>query len=182
MLKLLDNPPMLSPEAGSLFDLHGRWWVAHTKARFEKAFAWDLLHQGIGYFLPMVDRVKMSSGKKRRVLLPLFPSYVFFCGTDEQRYLAKTTNRICQTIEVVDQDGLVKELGAIERAIVGKAKLDPYPFATVGRRCRIIAGAFKGLEGVVIDYGRQSRIVLQINILGQGAAMEIDTDLLEPIE
>jgi ABC-type protease/lipase transport system fused ATPase/permease subunit len=38
------------------------------------------------------------------------------------------------------------------------------------------------LEGIVIDRSKQARIVLQIDILGQGAVMEIDADLLEPIE
>jgi len=181
MLKLSDNPPMLSSGVASLTQLPGRWWVAHTKARFEKVFAWEMLYQGIGYFLPLIERVTISGGKKRRVLLPLFPSYVFICGTEDNRYTAMTTNRICQTIEVVNQAGLIKELAAIEKAILGKAKLDPYPFATVGTRCRITAGVFKGLEGVVIERSKQASIVLQIDILGQGAVMEIDADLLEPL-
>lgn len=181
MLKLAENPPMLSPQAESVRELTGRWWVAHTKARFEKAFAWDLLRRRIGYFLPLLDRITVSGGKKRRVLQPLFPSYVFFCGTDDDRCAALMTHRICQTIPVADQKGLTAELAAIERALAGRAKLDPYPFATVGTRCRVVAGAFEGLEGVVLSRGKLTRIVLQVNILGQGAVMEIDADLLEPI-
>ncbi len=56
MLKLNDNPPIVYPEGASVADLPGQWWVAHTKARFEKAFAWDLLGRGIPYFLPMMLR------------------------------------------------------------------------------------------------------------------------------
>ncbi len=182
MLKLSENPPILPPGTESLVQIPGRWWVAHTKARFEKVFTWELLSRNIGYFLPLVDRVKISGGKKRRVLLPLFPSYVFFCGNDEDRYTAMTTNRLCQTIEVVDQAGLIGELRAVEKALLGNARLDQYPFATVGTRCRVTAGVFRGLEGIVIERARRARIVLQINILGQGALMEIDTDLLEPVE
>ena len=182
MLKPQDNPPMLSPGAQSVTDLLGRWWVAHTKARFEKAFAWDLLRRSIGYFLPMVERVRISGGRKRRVLAPLFPSYVFFCGTDEDRYTAMTTNRLCQTLDVPDEPGLVRELVAIEKALAGKAELDPYPFAAVGRRCRVRAGLFRGLEGVVVRRNGTFRLVLEVSMLGQGAAMEIDADLLEPID
>jgi transcription antitermination factor NusG len=156
--------------------------VAHTRARAEKVFAWDLLGREIGYFLPMLDRVTVSGGKKRRVLLPLFPSYVFFCGSDEDRYTAMTTNRLCQTIEVFDQRKMIEELVAIEKAIRGKAVLDPYPSIVEGQRCRITAGAFKGLEGIVVQRGTTSRIVLQVSILGQGAMMKIEADLLEPVE
>jgi hypothetical protein len=181
MLKLSENPPMLYPEVDTLSQLRGLWWVGHTKARFEKAFAWDLLGRGIGYFLPMLERVRISGGRKRHGLAPLFSSYVFFCGSAADRYTAMTTNRLCKTLEVADQADLIAELSAIEKALVGKADLDPYPFAAVGQRCCIKAGPFKGLEGVVVHRNKVARLVLQVSILGQGAAIELDADLLEPV-
>jgi len=181
MLRLTDNPPTLSPQHASLAELPGRWWVGHTKSRFEKAFAWDLLRRGIGYFLPLVERLRVSGGRKRHVVAPLFPSYVFVCGDDEDRYTAMTTNRLCTTIEVPDQEKLVAELVAIERALSAKAALDLYAFAVAGQRCRITAGPFEGLEGVVVRRNGTARIVLYVGILAQGASMEIDADLLEPV-
>lgn len=181
MFKLSDNPPILSPPVESLTELTGRWWVAHTKARAEKAFAGELACRHVAYFLPMVERVRIYGGKKQRVMLPLFASYVFFCGGDEDRYTAMTTNRLCQTIEVIDQETLITELAAIEKALTGQAELDPYPFVTLGRRCRITAGALKGVEGAVIEHNKRTRVVLQVSILGQGASLEIDADLLEAI-
>ncbi len=181
MLKPSDNPPMLTPSATSLTDLDGRWWVAHTKARFEKAFAWDLCRRNIGYFLPMIGRVRVSGGRKRQVLTPLFPSYVFFCGDDKDRHLALTTNRLCQAIEVTDQELLRRQLADLEKAIKGGAVLDAYPFAVVGRRCRVTAGAMQGIEGVIVDRAKLAKVVLEVSMLGQGALMEIDPDLLEPI-
>ena len=181
-MKLSDNPPILSPGVDSLTELSGRWWVAHTKARFEKAFAWELHHRDIGYFLPMTERIRVYGGKKQPVMLPLFTSYVFFCGSDSDRYNAMTTNRLCQTIEVKDQETIVKELVAIEKALADKVHLDPYPFAVIGQRCRIMAGTQKGTEGIVVERTQKARFVLQVGILCQGTVMEIDIDLLEPID
>src|SRR5438105_2419012 len=76
MLRVEENPPAQSPVVEDLASAPGRWWVAHTRSRCEKALAWDLLRRGIVYFLPMVERVRMSGGRKRRFLLPLFPSYL----------------------------------------------------------------------------------------------------------
>ena len=180
-MKLSDNPPILSPGVDSLTELSGRWWVAHTKARFEKAFAWELHHRDIGCFLPMAKRIRVYGGKKQPIMLPLFTSYVFFCGSEKNRYIAMTTNRLCQTIEVIDQEKLITELVEIERALAGKVELDPYPFAAVGQRCRITAGTLKGVEGVVVERTQKARFVLQVDILGHGAVMEIDSDLLEPV-
>lgn len=182
MLKLADNPPILSPEADSLADIQGRWWVAHTKARNEKALAWDLLRRHIAYFLPMRLQVTFSGGRKRRVMKPIFTSYLFLCGDDTDRYTTMTTNRVCQTLGVHDQEQLVEELSAIEHALAAKADLDPYPHPAIGQKCRVRAGPFQGLEGIVVEQGTQARLVLQVGLLGQGAAMEIEADLLDPIE
>lgn len=182
MLRVEENPPVLSPDARSLRDLRGRWWVAHTKSRCEKAFAWDLIRHGIGYFLPLYQAVRTSSGKKRRTVKPLFPGYVFICGDGEDRHTAMTTGRLCQTIKVPDQEVLINELAAIEKALGAKVSLDPYPYAAVGQRCRIKSGPFKGLEGIVIQRNCIARIVLEVSVLGQGAVLEVDTELLEPVD
>jgi transcription antitermination factor NusG len=158
-----------------------RWWVAHTKARFEKCFAWDLQAKNIGYFLPLIERSSVSGGKRRTTMVPLFPSYVFFRGDEMARYTALTTDRLCRVIEISDQQGLTAELSAVNRALKGKAALLPYPTAVVGSRCRVTAGPFQGLEGVVVRVDDTTRLVLQVGILGQGAAMEIDAELVEPV-
>ena len=180
MLKFSDNLPMLFPEAALEAELATAWWVAHTKSRFEKAFAWDLHRKAIPYFLPMVERVTVSGGKKRRGLAPLFAGYVFFQGQREQRYEALLTDRLCQVIEVPEQARLMGELRSIWTVLEQKATLDLYLFAAIGRRCRIRSGPFEGIEGVVtVREERKARFVLQVSILGQGASLEIDADLLE---
>ena len=182
MLKLSENPAILTPDVQSLAELTGIWWAAYTKPRFEKAFAWDMLSHGIGYFLPMREKIIFSGGRKRRMMVPLFTSYVFFCGTEQDRYTALTTNRVCQTIEVTDQDGLIEELLSIEKALVSKAVIDNYPRLPIGNHCKIISGPMMGIEGVVIKRkAAKARMVLEVTILGQGAVVEIDSDLLEPI-
>ena len=120
MLKLSENPAVLTPSVRSLTELTGTWWAARTKARFEKTFAWDMFNQGIGYFLPMREKITFSGRRKRHVMVPLFTSYVFFCGTESDRYTALATKRLCQTIEVVDQDALIDRIG-IELADIGRS-------------------------------------------------------------
>ena len=183
MLKLSENPAIISPEVDSLTELNGTWWVAYTKARFEKVFAWDMINHGIGYFLPMREKISFSGNRKRRTMLPLFTSYVFLCGSDDDRYTAMTTNRLCQIIEVTDQDTLIKELLNIEKALLNKAVIDNYPCLAIGSGCRVISGSMMGIEGVIIEKNNvKARMVIEVTILGQGVIVEIDSDLLEPTQ
>ena len=181
MLKLTDNPPVAFPEGIFAGEHQDSWWVGHTKSRFEKAFAWEMHRRNIPYFLPMIERLSISGGKKRRAMAPLFSGYVFFRGTTEIRYEALLTDRLCQVIEVPQQTILLQELRSLSLVLQQKAVLDLYPFAAVGRRCRVRGGPFEGAEGTVISCDRgKARFILQISILGQGASLEIDGDLLEP--
>ena len=182
MLKLAENPPMLPAQIASVDDLVGEWWVGHTKARNEKAFAWEMAEAGIGYFLPMVKRVTFSGGRKRHGMQPLFPGYVFICGESDVRYRALMTHRLCQAIAVVDRTSLVHQLVAIELAIHSGLALELYPFAAMGKRCRIAKGPFQGIQGVVMRRDKSTRFVLEVSVLGNGASLEIDADLLEPID
>ncbi len=182
MLKLSDNPPILSPGVDSLAKLTGSWWIGYTKARFEKVFAWDLLKRDIGYFLPMRERTAYWGSRKRRVMTPLFSSYVFFCGCEKDRYTALTTGRLSRVIAVVDQERLIEELAGIEKALVNKAVIDNYPRLPIGNLCRITSGAMMGIEGVIVErIDSKARMVLEVATLGQGALIEIDADVLEPL-
>src|SRR5580765_7297692 len=107
MLELQDNPPMCLPSVGNVADLQGDWWVAYTKARFEKQLAFDLLHRKIGFYLPMTRRVTFSGGRKRCGMAPLFTSYVFFCGNELTRYEVLSTDRVCQAIPVRERTKFV---------------------------------------------------------------------------
>jgi hypothetical protein len=156
MLLVSENPPQLAEGFASISAIEGDWWVAHTKARAEKAFAWDLLEQSIPYYLPMT------------------------AGTPEDRYRVLRTNRVCQVIPVRHREPFVDEIQSIHRALSSNIPLDLYPFAAIGNRCRVAAGPLEGIEGIVIRKDAATRLVLQVNILGQGASLEISPDLLEP--
>lgn len=181
MLKLSENPPILFPEDANLKEIEGQWWVAHTKSRNEKALAWNLAKREIAYFLPLLQKTSRRKGRTYKTLHPLFSGYLFFCGDIEKRQLALMTNRIAQVIEVADQETLIQELVSIHQALSSGLPVDPHPHIKSGDRCRVIDGPLKGAEGFFDRKKNQTRILLQVDILGQCAAVEIDSELLEPI-
>lgn len=182
MLKLSENPPITWPEATSICDFTGLWWVAHTKSRNEKALAHDLTRKDISYFLPMTWKVRSRRGRKLRSLLPLFSGYLFFCGDEKQRIQLLKTNRVANLLEVKNQQKLLTELLQIEQALRTGANLTPHRYIKKGQHCRVTAGPLANLQGIVLKTKRTARLVLQIDMLGQAASVEIDTDLIEVID
>lgn len=182
LLKESENPPIIWPQVQSIRDFTGLWWVAHTKSRNEKALAHDLIGKNISYFLPMTWKVQRRSHRTFRSLLPLFSGYLFFCGKENERVELLRTNRVANVIVVKDQEKLLDELVQFEQALRAGAPLTPYKYIKAGQWCRVIAGPLMGLEGIVIQVKNVARLVLQIDMLGQAASVEIDIDLIEPID
>ena len=182
MLKVSENPPIIWPEVESIREFAGPWWVAHTKSRNEKALAHDLIGKQISYFLPMSWKARRRKGRTIRSLLPLFGGYLFFCGQEAQRLETLRTNRVANVIEVKDQQQLLGELVQIEQALRAGAPLAPYKYIRVGQRCKVIAGPLADLQGVVVTTRNVTRLVLQIDMLGQAASVEIDAELIEVLD
>jgi transcription antitermination factor NusG len=92
------------------------------------------------------------------------------------------TNRAANIIEVKDQDTLVAELAQIERALKAGAPLSPHQYVKTGQLCRVVAGPLTDLQGIVVKASDQTRLVLQIDMLGQAASVQIDASMIEPVE
>ena len=182
MLKPSENPPIAWPEVESLRDFTGLWWVAHTKSRNEKALAQDLIRKDISYFLPMSWRVRRIRKRTVRSLLPLFSGYLFFCCEESQRIELWRTNRVASIIEVKDQQRFLEELSQIEQALQAGVPLAPHKYIKAGQRCRIIGGPLADLQGIVVKTKNAIRLVLQIDMLGQAASVEVDIDMIEKLD
>ena len=117
-----------------------------------------------------------------RSLLPLFSGYLFFCGEENQRIELLRTNRVANLIEVKDQQRLFEELLQIEQALRAGAPLMPHKYIKAGQQCRVLAGPLADLQGIVVKTRGVTRLVLQIDILGQAAGVEIDIDMIEVVD
>ena len=182
MLKIHENPPIAFPVQESLEEFSGHWWVAHTKSRNEKALAHDLIARKIPYFLPMTLSITRRTRRTVKSLLPLFTGYMFFCGDDESRADVIQTNRVANIIEVPDQMSFLGELTQIEKALRAGVPISPHPYIKKGQWCRVIAGPLMGSEGIVQEIRNNVRLILQIDMLGQAASVEIDISLIEKID
>jgi transcription antitermination factor NusG len=182
MIPLHDNPPMAWPSTSGVAKIAARWTVAYCKPRQEKALGWDLCRRGVNYFLPMVLRETSSGGRRRRNLYPLFPSYLFFAGNEQDRLTVLKTERVVRLIEISDaeQARFRGEIAALERALVSAPEsIELYPRLVPGALVRITAGPMKDVEGVVLQSQNKRKLWLGVSVLGVGATVEIHADLVE---
>lgn len=182
VLSIKQNPPQLPPQHASVIDITGDWWIAHVKARNEKALAWDLNTLKIDYYLPLIQRETYSGDRRRKNLYPVFPSYMFFAGDPEQRYRVLQTNRVANILEVRDRDQFVGEISRVHEVLGEGEMLDFVQELPIGRRVEVARGPFKGTTGLVTGNRPWKAITLTIAALGVGAELKINGDLLELLD
>ncbi|MEX2114648.1 MAG: UpxY family transcription antiterminator, partial [Pirellulales bacterium] len=74
------------------------WWVMYTLPRREKELMRRLRALDIAYYSPLVHkRARSPSGRMRESYVPLFPSYVFVCGSEPARQQSLTTQCVSRT-------------------------------------------------------------------------------------
>lgn len=61
------------------------WYVVYTKPKWEKKVAERLNAIGINTYCPLITKVSQWSDRKKKVLVPLFNSYIFVQIEDKQR-------------------------------------------------------------------------------------------------
>ena len=113
----------------------------------------------------------LPRGGFRKSFVPLFGSYVFMCGGEEQRYRAMTTNCVSRCLVVPDSGRLVEDLRQIRRLIQADVPLTPESRIQPGTRVRVRSGSLLGVEGVVVRRQNKERLLVAVRFLQQGASL-----------
>ena len=114
--------------------------------------------------------------------MPLFAGYVFIFADEAERIKTLTTNRVSRILAVEDQEQLLFDLRQLHQLIAANAPLTIESRLAPGQRVRVRGGAFAGLEGTVLKRRGETRLLVCVNFLQQGASVEIDDFVLEPLD
>lgn len=186
-MPILAPEPSLYPEnlltdAAATTDVSDRrWWGVYTKSRQEKSLARQLLSMSVPFYLPLVPRVSLMRGRRVKSMIPVFGSYLFLYGDEEERVKALTTERIVQFLPVPNADEMTRELRHLSHLIDAKVPLTVEARLSPGQRVRVKGGALMGLEGEIISRRGEERLLVGVKFLQQGVSVLIQDYLVEPI-
>lgn len=158
------------------------WHVAHVKPRCEKKLVEYCSRHGVSIDLPLREETKVYQRRRVTVKKPVFPGYafVFFSASEKESVLK--SNVVVRLIGVENQTQLIRDLAQIRDALSVDPTLDACAAFQSGRRVRIRIGPFQGLEGVVQTLRGKTKVILNVEMIGQALAVEVGTELLESAE
>jgi transcription antitermination factor NusG len=176
--------PFLHPEGlfeGEPEDSGPFWSCVRTRPRWEKKFAEWLRERGRGFFLPVFRHETVSGRKRRTSELPLFPGFVFVEGDLTKKDFAQTGSvaYVLRPRGPREAAQLHRELRNIWCGLTSGLYVAPVRNLAAGEICRIARGPLQGVEAKFERMGREGRLVLQVEMMGGGIAVEIPANEVE---
>jgi transcription antitermination factor NusG len=156
-----------------------RWYALHTRSRFELRIAEQLTAAGVENYFPSIEEVHQWKDRKRRVLVPLFPGYLFVrfaTGTPQRR-------RVLQNVGVVgiagprghDEAVGEQEIESIRAVLQMSLQCRRHPYLHEGDWVRVKRGVLKNVEGYLVRYKNEAHLVISVAVLGQAVSVELNT-------
>lgn len=163
-------------------ELSGRQWVVvHTRPRCEKKLDEAARRQNMLTYLPVHQRTHQYGARERTFTSPMFPGYIFaYPGVEGRRWLVQNRH-VANLLEVPDQRSLVGQLRQLQMALQSGHLMEVLPYLESGRRVRVLAGPLRGLEGMIVRVKGQTRMVLNVDMIRESVAVEIDSSMLSPV-
>jgi len=157
------------------------WYVLHVKSRFENVVNEGLIKKSFEAFLPKI-RVRSKRRDRRKMIhVPLFPGYLFVrTKLDPHLHLeiVKTVgsvrlvgNRTGPPVSVPDD-----VVGSLRIMVAAEEAVTTGHLYRKGERVLVTGGTLAGVIGVFSQFRGKGRVIVNIDILGQFAAVEVSED------
>ena len=146
-------------------NIHDHWMVLKVKSNREKIVEEDLKENHIAYYLP---RVKKNKSEEK----PLIPGYVFvkpgINQFEKMRYIRGSFGLIC--FNNVPGKMREKELLQLKRVVEYGSSVIMHKRLIQGAKIKVLNGVFEGVVGEFVNVENDSRICLQIDLLGNSVS------------
>ena len=152
------------------------WYAIWTRSRHEQTVREQLQRKGLDAFLPTIMRWSRWKDRKKQVEWPLFPGYCFArINPGDRLPVLKCTG----VVSIVSFNGEIApipdhEIESIRQLIETDLQYDPCPLIREGMLVEVVHGPLRGVVGRLVRKGSHARLVLSVELIGQGVSVEVD--------
>ena len=161
------------------------WYVAHTRSRFEQVVLEGLERKSLVAFLPKITTMSKRRDRRKKIRVPLFPGYVFLrsdLNPAERLEILKTVGVVRL---IGNQDGPVsvpdEAIESLRIMVATDTSVETGARFKKGDRVMVVEGPLAGVKGMFVRYRGYGRVVVNIEALGQYAAVSVPEEHVEKI-
>ena len=157
------------------------WYSLKVRSRSEMLAISSLDHYGFESYCPQAKTPNQYSDRLKTEAKPVFPGYLFCRSELSSKDKVLASSSVDRVIGFGSQPIPVPahEIDAIRRMVDQDAVAAPAPKA--GDRIRVIAGALKGMEGVLVRESSSNSFVVSVQLLQRFVSLSIDQCVIETV-
>lgn len=162
-----------------------QWYVLKTKPRAEKKLDDRLKEAGIETYLPLKEEIRQWSDRKKKVILPMLPGYLFIFTTSKNFVDALQTDGAVHFLKFAGKHAVMQE-EQIE--FIRKVEADSLRFevteleAEPGDLVEITDGQFKGMRGYWVQKKTKYNVHINVEQLHRTIKMEVPVAFLRKVD
>lgn len=160
------------------------WYAIYLRSQFEKKVHEELCAKGVESFLPLIEEIHIWSDRKKRVHEPLFKGYLFVRTDLQNKIKILETKGVVRFVGIRNRPSLIPEeqINWVRIVIGYPQSVRRESHLTGGQRVQIIAGPFKGIQGVVSKILGPTRVVISLDEIAQSFSIEVAPEFLQTLE
>jgi transcription antitermination factor NusG len=158
------------------------WYAIWTRSRHEQTVREQLTRKEIDAFLPTITRWSRWNDRKKKVDWPLFPGYCFAKFNEGESLAVLKCTGVVNIVSFEGKPAPIPEheIDGIRRLLESDLQYDPCPLIREGTLVEVTHGALKGVIGRLVRKGAHARLVLAVELIGQGVSIEVDAADVKP--
>ena len=143
------------------------WYALYTKPRREQKVAEQLRQLGFTIYLPLKVEVRQWSDRKKKVISPLFSSYVFICIEESKRDSVFVIDGLLNYVFWLGKPAVIRdeEMEIMQREIDQPNSGVEVTHLQSGDKVELEQGAFKG-QNAIVNYVSNQKVHLFLPSLG----------------
>jgi transcriptional antiterminator RfaH len=160
------------------------WYAAYTNSRAEKKVWKELQKQGIEAYLPLQRKLRQWSDRRKWVEEPLIRCYIFVRIDIGNYYQVLNTTGVVRYITFEGKAVPIPEnqIDVLRKLVANEADVEvTTENFTPGDRVKVVSGPMHGLEGELVDFRGNRRVMISIEHIGQQLLVSIPAGFLEII-
>lgn len=158
-----------------------KWYVVYTKPKLERKVASNIEDLGIESYLPMCKVIRQWSDRRKKMIVPLFPNYVFVKVSEGMRGCLFSIKELVKFVSIERRPVVIREaeITKIKRVLETDTDVAHEEYWQQGMKVKIQHGQFAGLEGVILDTYNKARLVVKVDGLMRAFSVNISASYAE---
>ena len=158
------------------------WFAIWTRSRHEHVVREQLERKHFDAFLPTITKWSRWKDRKKKIDWPLFPGYCFARFDQEEALSILKCTGVVNIVSVEGKPAPIPdhEIEGIRLLLESHLQYDPCPLIREGMMVEVTHGALKGVVGRLVRKGAHARLILSVDLIGQGVSVEVDAADVKP--